>query len=225
MSGRIAATTLTKGTGSMHSRKLVALLAALLTLSFTVAACGGDDDADQGADAEHTDGAFIAEMVPHHEAAIEMAEMAQSSAQRPEIQQLAQEIIAAQDEEISQLEAAHERLFDAPIGEVDHGSLGLSQEDSGMGHDSSALEGAEDFDMEFIDMMIPHHQGAIRMARIQLESGQDEELNSLAQAIIAAQSAEIEEMNQWREQWYGAPSPAGGVPEEGETPSHEEMGH
>ena len=34
-------------------------------------------------------------------------------------------------------------------------------------------------------------------------------------------------MNQWRMEWYGAESPAGGVPEEGETaaPSHEEMGH
>ena len=63
------------------------------------------------------------------------------------------------------------------------------------------------------------------MARIELESGQDQELKDLATAIIEAQSAEIEEMNAWREQWYGAPSPAGGIPEEGETPSHEEMGH
>lgn len=212
----------------MHPRYLVVLLAAALALGAGLVACGGDDNGDsseQTADAEHTDGAFIAEMVPHHEAAIEMAEMAQTSAQRPEIQQLAQEIVATQGEEISQLEDIHGRLFDAPLGEVEHGSLGLSEEDSGMSHDASALEGAEDFDMEFIDMMIPHHQGAIRMAQVELDSGQDSELKSLAQAIIAAQSAEIEEMNQWREEWYGEPSPSGGVPEEGETPSHEEMGH
>jgi uncharacterized protein (DUF305 family) len=208
---------------------LVALFAALLALSAGLVACGGDDDGDDSeqtiADAKHTDGAFIAEMIPHHEAAIEMAEMAQASAQRREIRELATEIIAAQGEEIGQLEAAHERLFDAPLGQVEHGSLGLSEADSGMSHDASALEGAEDFDMEFIDMMIPHHQGAIRMAQIELDSGQDEELRTLAEQIIEAQSAEIDEMNTWREQWYGESSPAGGVPEKGETPSHEEMGH
>jgi hypothetical protein len=65
-------------------------------------------------------------------------------------------------------------------------------------------------------MMIPHHQGAIRMARIELEQGEDDELTELATAIIAAQSHEIEEMNSWREQWYGAPSPGGGAPPEDE---------
>jgi uncharacterized protein (DUF305 family) len=54
-------------------------------------------------------------------------------------------------------------------------------------------------------MMIPHHQGAIRMARIELAQGEDEELTELATAIIEAQSHEIEEMNSWRERWYGAP--------------------
>jgi hypothetical protein len=52
------------------------------------------------------------------------------------------------------------------------------------------------------------------MARIELEEGEDPELNDLAQLIITAQSGEITQMNQLREQWYGAPSPAGGVPEE-----------
>ena len=214
----------------MNRRHLAALLAALLALGVGLAACGGDDD-DGGsseetiADAAHTDGAFITAMVPHHESAIEMAEMARDSAQHPEIAELAEEIIATQGEEIAQLEAAHERLFDAPLGEVEHGSLGLSEADSGMSHDASALKGAEEFDMEFIDMMIPHHQGAIRMAQVELDSGQDEELMGLAEQIIEAQSAEIEEMNEWREQWYGEPSPSGGVPEEGATPSHEAMGH
>ena len=212
----------------MSKLKLFAMAALVVAVSIVLAACGGDDDAgesDDSANAEHTDGAFIAEMVPHHESAIEMAEIALERGEHTEIQELAGNIIASQGAEIGQLETAHERLFDAPLGEVDHGSLGLSEADSGMSHDASALESAEPFDQEFIDMMIPHHQGAIRMARIELESGQDEDLKNLAQEIIDAQSAEIEEMNAWREQWFGAESPAGGVPEEGETPEHEEMGH
>jgi uncharacterized protein (DUF305 family) len=210
----------------MSKLKLSTLAVLTVAIAIVLAACGGDDDSGgDEANAEQTDGAFITEMVPHHEGAIEMAEIAQQQGEHPEIQELARNIIASQGEEISQLEAAHDRLFDAPVGEVDHGSLGLSEEDSGMAHDASALQGADPFDQEFIDMMIPHHQGAIRMARIELESGQDVELKTLAEAIIEAQSAEIEEMNEWREQWYGAESPAGGVPEEGETPSHEDMGH
>ena len=199
--------------------------ALALVMMLFLAACGGDDSEESTAEA-HTDGAFIAEMVPHHEGAIEMAEVAVEEAEHPEIRELAQNIISSQGEEIAQLEAAHQRLFEKPIGEVDHGSLGLSEMDSGMAHDASALAGADPFDQEFIDMMIPHHQGAIRMARVELASGEDQELQDLATAIIEAQSSEIEEMNDWREEWYGEPSPAGGVPEEGEeTPEHEEMGH
>jgi uncharacterized protein (DUF305 family) len=192
--------------------------------SIVVAACGGEDDSDEGS-ATETDGAFITEMVPHHEAAIEMADVALNEGEHPETRQLAQSIIDSQSDEISRLEAAHERLFDAPAGGADHGSLGLSEADSGMSHDASGLQGAKPFDREFIDMMIPHHQGAILMARIQLERGEDPELKELAQEIIDAQSEEIEEMNAWREEWYGATSPAGGIPEEGEAPEHEEMGH
>jgi uncharacterized protein (DUF305 family) len=211
----------------MSKLKLFSLAALTVFIAVVLAACGGDDDSGgDSADAEHTDGAFIAEMVPHHEGAIEMAEIASEQGEHPEIQELARDIIASQAAEVEELEVAHEKLFDAPLGDVEHGSLGLSEADSGMAHDASALVDADPFDQEFIDMMIPHHQGAIRMARIELESGQDEELKTLAQEIIEAQSAEIDEMNQWREQWFGAPSPAGGVPEEGEeTPDHEEMGH
>ena len=65
------------------------------------------------------------------------------------------------------------------------------------------------------------------MAQVELADGQDQEVKDLAQSVIDAQSREIEQMNQWREQWYGSPSPAGGVPtmSDDEMPSHEEMGH
>ena len=208
--------------------KVLSVGALAVFIALFIAACGGDDDSsDSASNEEHTDGAFISEMVPHHEAAIEMAQLAQTEAEHPEIKQLAARIIGSQGEEITQLEEAHQRLFGAPIGSEDHGDLGLSEEDSGMSHDTSALEGADPFDQAFIDMMIPHHQGAIRMSRIELASGSDLELKSLAEAIIEAQSSEIEDMNAWRQEWYGSPSPAGGVPEEGEEGevSHEEMNH
>ncbi len=52
------------------------------------------------------------------------------------------------------------------------------------------------------------------MARKEISGGSDEELKELAGSIVETQSKEIEDMNDWREDWYGAPSPAGGVPAE-----------
>jgi len=165
-------------------------------------------------------------MKPHHESAIEMAEIAQQRFQHPEIEELAGNIIASQSDEIETLDSIHERLYGEPIGEMSHGSMGMSEEEMGMETDAGALETAEPFDRAFIDMMVPHHQSAILMARIELAEGEDEEAQSLATAISDAQSREIEAMNEWRTKWYGGPSPAGGVPEEGESvpPSEHESG-
>jgi Domain of unknown function (DUF305) len=57
-----------------------------------------------------------------------------------------------------------------------------------------------DADRDFVDAMIPHHQGAIDMARVELKYGKDPKLKKLAQDIIAAQEREIRFMNGWREQ-------------------------
>jgi uncharacterized protein (DUF305 family) len=212
------------------SKRVIALLgavaiAAVVAVAVVLIASSGDDEAQ----ANETDGAFIEEMTAHHESAIEMAEVAQRRAEHSEIESLADEIIAAQSSEIDQLEVDHERIFGEPLAEMaaEHGDLGLPAHEAGMEADMAELEEARQFDRAFIDMMVPHHQGAIRMARIELEEGEDDELAALANAIIEAQSHEIEEMNSWREDWYGAPSPARGVPPEDEEiiPSHEEMGH
>jgi hypothetical protein len=60
-------------------------------------------------------------------------------------------------------------------------------------------------------MMITHHQGAIRMARAELNKGGNAELRAIARAIVSAQKGEITEMNRWRKQWYGGTSPSGGI--------------
>ena len=194
----------TRTIGTFGAVVIAAIVAALVLL-------GGDDEAVQG---NETDGAFLAGMAPHHESAIEMAEMAQEEAEHPEIRKLADDIVEAQTDEIELIDAIHRRLFGEPVAAADHASMGMSAAEMGMDMDMEALEAAKPFDRAFIDAMIAHHQGAIRMARIELAEGDDAEAKSLAEAIIAAQSAEIEQMNEWRVEWYGSPSPAGGVPEE-----------
>ena len=58
------------------------------------------------------------------------------------------------------------------------------------------------YDDRFIDMMIPHHQGAIAMARDARTKAQHPELRALADSIIAAQEQEIHRMEEWRREWY-----------------------
>jgi uncharacterized protein (DUF305 family) len=210
----------------MSTRNLTLAIAAVLVAAFaiiTVTAGDGEDSAD----AKATDGAFIVEMIPHHESAIEMAAIAARQGERPQVRALADQIASSQAAEIGGLERIHQRLFGQPISAASHGTLGLPAHEMGMHMDASELASEKPFDKAFIDMMVPHHQGAIRMARIELTQGEDPDLMRIAEAIIDAQAREIAEMNRWRVDWYGSPSPAGGVPAEDDAtvPSHEEMGH
>lgn len=58
-----------------------------------------------------------------------------------------------------------------------------------------------EFDKAFIDAMIVHHEGAIRMAQQAEHKAQHQEIRDLAEQIIAAQTAEIEQMQQWKKDW------------------------
>jgi uncharacterized protein (DUF305 family) len=64
-------------------------------------------------------------------------------------------------------------------------------------HKSMMIEGTGDADADFMRGMIPHHQGAIDMAKIALEKGKDPVVSKLAQEIIKAQEKEISLMNNW----------------------------
>jgi uncharacterized protein (DUF305 family) len=195
----------------MSGSKLIAVVGVgiVVVLGLVFVISNDDDETMSGKD---VDGAFVSQMVPHHEGAIEMAEIAKENGERPEIIQLANEIVRTQSAEIEDLNGMHVRIFGGPVGSEDHGDMGMDETMMGMDMDMGELETAKPFDREFIDQMIVHHQGAIRMARMELRYGEDQEAKDLATAIVDAQAAEIEQMNSWRQEWYGAPSPSGGVP-------------
>ncbi len=86
----------------------------------------------------------------------------------------------------------------APAGQMDHDGMSMTMHDMMM-----MLEGktGDEFDKAFIQGMIPHHQGAIDMAREALKNAKHEEIKQLARDIIASQQREIDAMKQWQEQW------------------------
>ena len=65
------------------------------------------------------------------------------------------------------------------------------------------------YDHRFIDMMIPHHEGAIMMAKDALAHANKPELKKLAQSVVASQEKEIDQMKAWRAKWYGEGKPNG----------------
>ena len=149
---------------------------------------------------EYSDQRFIDAMVPHHEGAVEMAEVALNNAEHAEVRRLAEDIISAQRAEIEVLRGIREREFGSaePAMEMSEGEM---NEMMGMA-DPRELANADPFDRAFIDAMIPHHESAIAMAEVALEESENEEIRTLAQDIVDAQRREIEQMNTWRERWY-----------------------
>ncbi len=153
---------------------------------------------------------FIDGMIPHHEGAVVMAQEALEKSQRPEILELAEAIIAAQADEIAQManwradwyaDASPQlQMWDAGMGHM----MRMSAEmEANMRMDVSLGEADDDFDLRFIEAMIPHHEGALVMAEDALDKSERPEILELAQAILASQQAEIEQMESWKQEWYG----------------------
>ena len=95
---------------------------------------------------------------------------------------------------------------------VGYASNGNSLGSRGVGHmmPNGSMMG-QNIDQHFITEMIPHHEGAIEMAKIALERSKRPEMLSLAQGIIEAQEREITDMSGWYQSWYGSTPPEGGM--------------
>ncbi|MDP2676781.1 MAG: DUF305 domain-containing protein [bacterium] len=157
--------------------------------------------------AEGIDAHFIEQMIPHHEDAIIMANLASTRAEHLEIKELATGIIRTQSEEIDQMEQWYASWFGKEVPNVSfsmgHG-MGMMMHSGMMGNetDIGTLENADVFDKEFIEQMIPHHQMAVMMAQMLLRSSDRPEMEQLAKNIIEAQTREINSMREWYSQWY-----------------------
>jgi uncharacterized protein (DUF305 family) len=152
---------------------------------------------DHGVMADDTlpfDARFIDSMIEHHQGAIAMAEQVQTQAEHAELRELADTIIAAQTDEIAQMNEWRQAWY-PELPPTD--GMGM-----GMGEMAISDDAGIPFDQRFIEAMISHHQGAIEMAQAAQTQAEHAEIKELAGAIIAAQEAEIEQMQGWQSAWY-----------------------
>lgn len=164
---------------------------------------------DLGPKNESFDLLFIDAMIPHHEGAIAMAEQVLEHSDRQEMRDLAQAIIDAQQIEIDQMRqwrqdwypnaAAEPMMYHAEMGHMmpmteDMRLAMMMNVDLGVADDQ--------FDQRFLMAMIPHHEGALVMAQQVLEKSDRPELREVAEDILTSQQQEIDQMEQWLQEWY-----------------------
>ncbi|MFD3940957.1 DUF305 domain-containing protein [Streptomyces sp. NPDC058611] len=189
--------------------------AAATTAALVLAACGGNGNDSGAAHNGHNattpsssasapaqqgnhnaaDVTFAQGMIPHHQQAIEMADLAATRAESAEVKKLADEIKKAQDPEIKTLSGWLTSWGEqVPAEREGHG-----------GHDMSGMMTAEEmkqlesssgkaFDTAFLKLMVKHHEGAVAMAKTEQSEGAYQPAKDMAAAIITSQSAEIARM-------------------------------
>lgn len=193
--------------------KRIATITLALFTSLALAACGGEDSNDSdvmpgmdGNTSSATDPAdtgehnaadvmFTQMMIPHHAQAVEMSDLVLAKDDvDDDVTALAEQIKAAQQPEIELMEGWLDAWGeDMPeMGAMDHEMNGmLSQQDV----DAIGAATGDDAARMYLESMKVHHEGAIEMARAEIEDGSNAEAIGLAEAIIAAQEAEIVEID------------------------------
>ena len=192
----------------MHTLRTLAAATLLLTAPVGLAACSNDDPtttengggSTSGAEFNDADVSFAQDMIPHHQQAVRMAQMAADRADSEEVRQLAADIEAAQAPEIEQmtawLEAWGEDVPDDMSGMEGMEGMdmpGMMSEDQMQEMESAS--GAA-FDQMFLESMVEHHEGAIEMAQTEQAEGENPDAVALAEKIETDQQAEIQTIEQ-----------------------------
>jgi uncharacterized protein (DUF305 family) len=143
---------------------------------------------------------FLDTMMAHHQGAIEMAKMIDGKTKNAELKKFGAQIIADQEKEIAQMKAWREKWYAGKPSALNMEMPGMTDS---MKMDMAQLTAVKDreFDLAFVEMMIPHHEGAIEMSKDALKKSQHPEIKTLSNQVIKAQQGEIEMMQRWKTAW------------------------
>jgi uncharacterized protein (DUF305 family) len=142
---------------------------------------------------------FIDNMTVHHQGAVDMAKEALKKAKHREMKTFARQIIKDQTAEITQMKKWRNAWYKGASSARSENIPGMQ-----MRHGAPAETRPGGYDVQFLNDMIAHHEGAIEMSKEALEKGKRAEIKRLAQQIIKAQEAEIEKMKRWKTEWEKA---------------------
>jgi len=165
---------------------------------------------------------YIDMMVPHHESIVALAGVALPLLEDPRLQQIAVTIIETQTAEQAELQALRNAWYGSPEpAPMDDAMMSMMMEAMpGMGSADEMMRlmdagsliqafcAADNYDLAFIDQTIPHHQMAIDASEIALEQAVHPEIATIAKEVIAAQQAEIDELEMIRAELTGEATPA-----------------
>ncbi len=173
---------------------VVALIAVLAGVLLAVSPAAASAPAPDKAAAKF-EVKFMTQMIDHHAMAVHMGGICLDKTIHDELRSMCEEIIASQSQEIEQMQSwLSEWYHTTHEPEMKPGDMKMMER-------LAALEG-EEFEIAFMEMMIQHHQQAIREAGKCLQRAYHDELENLCQQIIEAQQQEIAQMETWLCEWY-----------------------
>ena len=200
----------------MNYRRVFSLLTATLAAAALVAACSSGESHSsmsetskqtipESANFNATDVGFAQGMIPHHAQAVEMADLALEKSTNADVLALAKQIKASQNPEIQTmsgwLQSWGQKVPSTDSmsgGGHDMTDMGGMMMDGMMTEaDMEKLESSSGtaFDRLWMELMIQHHEGAVRMSEDELKDGKNLDVKALAQTIVTSQQAEISTMN------------------------------
>lgn len=140
---------------------------------------------------------FLGDLIAHHEGAIAMAKTARVYSSRPEIIKFSDDVIAMETSNVEQAYVWRRDWY----GETSHIYLDQTDKKVSMIRDMGIKDDA--FDLRFLDAMIDHHEGAIKMLGDIIVPTSKKEIHEMATGGIIGLSKDVEIMKKWRSEWYG----------------------
>lgn len=147
---------------------------------------------------------FIDTMTDHHQGAVEMAKIVLQKTNNAQLKKFAENIIADQTREITAMKEWRDKWYAGKPAAINMEMSGMADSmQMMMGDGMKKFEAADgkDFDLMFLEMMTPHHAGAVTMGKEALQKAEHPEIKTLANNIIKAQEAEIKQMAEWKAKW------------------------
>ncbi|MBD1850364.1 DUF305 domain-containing protein [Leptolyngbya sp. FACHB-711] len=141
---------------------------------------------------------YLTQMIPHHQEAIDSAKIMLERSDRPEMKQFAQEVIRVQSTEVQQMQKWLSEWYPGQPTQANYQPM--------MG-DLTQLQG-DALDRAFLEGMVMHHKGAVTMSQQLLSQNlvKHEPVRPFAEQIASSQQQEIQQMQAWLKEWFGASS-------------------